>query len=99
MMNDTTRTYPRTLRQAFGMSPEDAQAIFCYRRPLYERILIWLLFRWGWALLLVAVFLLSGCIGPDDADTAILIAQDYSIYRQCHKPIAAARYAWIVSGG
>ena len=60
-LNDTTRTYPRTLRQAFGMSPEDAQAIFCYRRPLYERILIWLLFRFGWALVLLAVFLLSGC--------------------------------------
>ena len=39
-LNDTTRTYPRTMRAAFGMSPEDAQAIFCYRRPLYERILI-----------------------------------------------------------
>jgi len=76
MMNDTTRTYPRTLRQAFGMSPEDAQAIYVYRKPLAERILIWLLFRFGWALVLLAVFLLSGCIGPDDADTAILIAQD-----------------------
>ena len=76
MMNDTTRTYPRTLRQAFGMSPEDAQAIHVYRKPLAERILIWLLFRFGWALVLLAVFLLSGCIGPDDADTAILIAQD-----------------------
>ena len=76
MMNDTTRTYPRTLRQAFGMSPEDAQAIHVYRKPLAERILIWLLFRWGWALVLGAVLLLSGCIGPDDADTAILIAQD-----------------------
>ena len=75
-LNDTTRTYPRTLRQAFGMSPEDAQAIFCYRRPLAERIVIWLLFRFGWALVLGAVLLLSGCIGPDDADTAILIAQD-----------------------
>ena len=75
-LNDTTRTYPRTLRQAFGMSPEDAQTIFSYRRPLHERILIWLLFRFGWALVLLAVFLLSGCIGPDDADTAILIAQD-----------------------
>jgi len=60
-LNDTTRTYPRTMRAAFGMSPEDAQAIFCYRRPLYERILIWLLFRFGWALVLLAVFLLSGC--------------------------------------
>ena len=60
-INDTTRTYPRTLRQAFGMSPEDAQTIFCYRRPLHERILIWLLFRFGWALVLGAVLLLSGC--------------------------------------
>ena len=60
-LNDTTRTYPRTMRAAFGMSPEDAQAIFCYRRPLYERILIWLLFRFGWALVLLAVVLLSGC--------------------------------------
>jgi hypothetical protein len=75
-LNDTTRTYPRTLRQAFGMSAEDAQAIYVYRKPLAERILIWLLFRFGWALVLLAVFLLSGCIGPDDADTAILIAQD-----------------------
>lgn len=23
----------------------------------------------------------------------------YRIYRQRHKPIAAARYAWVVSGG
>ena len=74
-INDTTRTYPRTMRAAFGMSPEDAQAIFCYRRPLYERVAMWL-FKYGWALVLLAVFLLSGCIGPDDADTAVLIAQD-----------------------
>lgn len=59
-LNDTTRTYPRTLRQAFGMSPEDAQAIFCYRRPLHERVAMWL-FKYGWALVLLAVFLLSGC--------------------------------------
>ena len=75
-LNDTTRTYPRTLRAAFGMSPEDAQAIHVYRKPLHERLVIWLLFRFGWALVLGAVLLLSGCIGPDDADTAILIAQD-----------------------
>ena len=75
MLNDTTRRHPRTLREAFGMTPEDAQAIFCYRRPLHERVAMWL-FKYGWALALLAVFLLSGCIGPDDADTAILIAQD-----------------------
>lgn len=74
-LNDTTRRYPRTLHEAFGMTPSDAQAIFCYRRPLHERVAMWL-FKYGWALVLLAVFLLSGCIGPDDADTAILIAQD-----------------------
>lgn len=76
MLNDTTRTYPRTLRAAFGMTAEDAVAIHVYRKPLAERVVIWLLFRFGWALVLLAVFLLSGCIGPDDTDTAILIAQD-----------------------
>ena len=60
-LNDTTRCYPRTLRAAFGMSAEDDVAIHVYRKPLAERILIWLLFRFGWALLLLAVFLLSGC--------------------------------------
>jgi murein tripeptide amidase MpaA len=76
MMNDTTRTYPRTLRQAFGMSPEDAQAIYVYRKPLAERVVIWLLFRWGWALLLVLVFALTGCTGPSDYETDVIVAQD-----------------------
>jgi len=75
-LNDTTRRYPRTMLEAFGMSPEDAQAIHVYRKSLAERVVIWLLFRFGWALVLGAVLLLSGCIGPDDADTAVLIAQD-----------------------
>ena len=76
MLNDTTRCFPRSLREAFGLSPAEAIAIHVYRKPLHERLVIWLLFRFGWALVLLAVFLLSGCIGPDDADTAILIAQD-----------------------
>ncbi len=76
MMNDTTRTYPRTLRDAFGMSAEDAQAIYVYRKPLAERILIWLLFRFGWALVLVLVFALTGCTGPSDYETDVIVAQD-----------------------
>lgn len=60
-MNDTTRTYPRTLREAFGMSAEDAQAIYVYRKPLAERVVICLLFRFGWALVLGTALLLSGC--------------------------------------
>ena len=69
-LNDTTRTYPRTLRQAFGMSPEDAQAIFCYRKPLAERVAMWL-FKYGWALVLLAVFLLSGCADDLQAHAAV----------------------------
>ena len=75
MLNDTTRCFPRSLREAFGLSPAEAIAIHVYKRPWYEKLAM-LLFRFGWALALLAVFLLSGCIGPDDADTAILIAQD-----------------------
>ena len=60
-LNDTTRCYPRTLRAAFGMSAEDAVAIHVYRKPLAERVVIWLLFRFGWALVLGVAFLLSGC--------------------------------------
>ena len=59
-LNDATRTYPRTLRRAVVLSPEDAEAIFCYRKPLAERVAMWF-FKYGWALVLLAVFLLSGC--------------------------------------
>ena len=69
MLNDTTRTHPRTLRDAFGMTAEDAVAIHVYRKPLAERVVIWLLFRFGWALLLVLVFALTGCTGPSDYET------------------------------
>lgn len=71
-----TLKFKRTQREAFGMSPEDAQAIYVYRKPLAERILIWLLFRFGWALVLVLVFALTGCTGPSDYETAVLVAQD-----------------------
>lgn len=71
-----TLKFKRTQRDAFGMSPEDAQAIHVYRKPLAERILIWLLFRWGWVLLLVLVFALTGCTGPSDYETDVIVAQD-----------------------
>ena len=76
MLNDTTRTHPRTLRDAFGMTAEDAVAIHVYRKPLAERVVIWLLFRFGWALLLVLVFALTGCTGPSDYETDVIVAQD-----------------------
>lgn len=46
-MNDTTRRYPRTIREAFGMSPQDAIAIQHYRTPLYKRVLFFWC-RHGW---------------------------------------------------
>ena len=58
-INDTTRTYPRTMRAVFGMSPEDAQAIFA-TAARHERMAIWFGSAWLGAGML-AVFLLSGC--------------------------------------
>lgn len=60
MLNDTTRKFPRTLREAFGMSPEDAVAIHIYRVPLGRRILYWWV-KHGWVFigigLIVAVIM------------------------------------------
>ena len=60
-LDDNTSTFARTCPGFGKTQAQMAVAIHVYRKPLYERILIWLLFRWGWALLLGAVLLLSGC--------------------------------------
>lgn len=46
-MNHTTRRYPRTLREAFGMNASDAVAIHHYRIPLHRRIMCFCC-RHGW---------------------------------------------------
>ena len=74
-LDNNTRTFARTCPGFGKTQAQMAVAIHVYRKPLAERVAMWL-FKYGWALVLLAVFLLSGCIGPDDADTAILIAQD-----------------------
>lgn len=74
--NWTTKVFARSAREAFGLSPAEAIAIHVYRKPLAERILIWLLFRFGWALVLVLVFALTGCTGPSDYETDVIVAQD-----------------------
>ena len=74
-LDDNTRTFARTCPGFGKTQAQMAVAIHVYRKPLAEPVAMWL-FKYGWALVLLAVFLLSGCIGPDDADTAILIAQD-----------------------
>lgn len=60
-LDDNTRTFARTCPGFGKTQAQQAIAIYVYRKPLAERILIWLLFRFGWALVLLAVFLLSGC--------------------------------------
>lgn len=74
--NWTTKVFARSAREAFGLSPAEAIAIYVYRKPLAERVVIWLLFRFGWALVLVLVFALTGCTGPSDCETDVIVAQD-----------------------
>lgn len=74
-MNDTTRCHPRTLREAFGLSPEDAVAIHKYKTPAHRRV-FYALCRWGWAIVpaVLAVSVLTGCVDMQtgEADAASL---------------------------
>lgn len=54
MMNHTTRTYPRTSREAFGLDATEANPIQIYRTPLHKRAL-WALMRHGWIAIVVAL--------------------------------------------
>lgn len=53
--NETTRRFPRTLREAFGLSREDAVAIHIYRPSPIRRILYWLM-RYGFLLIIPVLF-------------------------------------------
>lgn len=61
-MNHTTRKFPRTSREAFGLSPDEAIALHKYKPPLHRRF-FYALCRHGWVLFVVAlaVLVLSGC--------------------------------------
>lgn len=65
MMNHTTRTYPRTSREAFGLDATEANPIQIYRTPLHKRALwaLWALMRHGWIAIVVALaaVVLTGC--------------------------------------
>lgn len=71
-MNHTTRTFPRTTREAFGLSAEDATALHFYKIPLYRRF-FYALCRHGWTIVpvVLAVLVLSGC---SDIDAEIATA-------------------------
>lgn len=70
-MNHTTRCYPRTMREAFGLSAREAIAIEAYKPPFHRR-LFYGLARHGWAIVpaVLAVLVLSGCNSDIDAETA-----------------------------
>ena len=59
-LDDNTRTFARTCPGFGKTQAQMAIAIHVYRKPLAERVAMWL-FKYGWALVLLAVFLLSGC--------------------------------------
>lgn len=53
-MNTTTRRYPRTTREAFGLDATEATAIHIYRTPLHKRVLFFLI-RHGWLAVLAGI--------------------------------------------
>lgn len=61
-MNHTTRKFPRTSREAFGLSPDEANPIQVFHQPLLQRLFFGFV-RHGWILfvLALAVLVLSGC--------------------------------------
>lgn len=72
-MNHTTRTYPRTSREAFGLSAEEATALHFYKTPLHRRF-FYALCRRGWLWIFLAVLALAGCddMADKEADAANL---------------------------
>lgn len=53
-MNHTTRRYPRTSREAFGLDATEATAIHFYRTPLHKRVLFFWC-RHGWLFFVVGL--------------------------------------------
>ena len=74
-MNHTTRMYPRSLREAFGLSAREAIAIEVYRTPPHKRVL-WAFCRHGWLIVpaVLAVLVVSGC--TSDVDTYAAMQAD-----------------------
>lgn len=68
-MNHTTRKFPRTSREAFGLSPDEANPIQVFHQPLLQRLFFGFV-RHGWILfvLALAVLVLSGCSVDNSAE-------------------------------
>ena len=72
MRDPLTYRYPRTSMDAFGCDANQAIACQRFKTPLTRRAL-WFVCDWGWAVVLAAVFLLTGC---DDMTVAQAVAQE-----------------------
>lgn len=55
-MNITTRRFPRTSREAFGLDPGEANPIQAFHTSRSKR-LFFALMNWGWLLVPLALFL------------------------------------------
>lgn len=72
MRDPLTYRYPRTSMDAFGCDATQAVACQRFKTPLTRRAL-WFVCDWGWAVVLAAVFLLTGC---DDMTVTQAVAQE-----------------------
>ena len=88
-MNHTTRRYPRTSREAFGLDATEANPIQCYRAPLRKRLL-WAFARWGWLLVFLLVLLLTGCSGDMRHEQAL--AEELQAIQQEQEAQASREY-------
>lgn len=86
-MNHTTRTYPRTSREAFGLSAEEATALHFYKTPLRRRF-FFALIRHGWMLVVAAllVFALTGCTDMQDEAATAASLRDALAQAQQERP-------------
>lgn len=89
-MNTTTKRFPRTLQEAFGLSPDEAVAIHKYNIPLHRRF-FYALCRWGWVYVpvVLAVLALSGC-----ADNSAEFAQATELEAVQQEEAAKASREW-----
>lgn len=69
MHDPLTYRYPRTMIDAFGCNAAEAVALHRYTQPLHQR-LFYALIKWGWVVVLLALFALAGC----DSAAAVSVA-------------------------
>ena len=73
-MNHTTRRFPRTTAEAFGLSPSEANPFQSFKPSRIKRF-FYAICDWGWVAVpaLLAVAVLTGC---GDVDTYAAVQAD-----------------------